>query len=93
MRENIKPLAKSFKREEVHVAHLRLSALRNRLCEEAFVSDLRARLLFPRVFRAFTCHPIDAADYTGHDKSIRRCVNAWKDARTKKRENYCQSHA
>lgn len=93
MKENIKPLAKSFKRERVQAALLcRTRSVIVSVRKRSFpvYEPTSPFLLFPRVFRAFTCRATDMAD-TGDDKSVRRRGNTRDDARTKKRENYCQS--
>jgi len=99
MRENIKLLAKSFKRERVHAAffrHMRLVIVSVRKRSFPVYEPASSFLLFSRVFRAFTCRPTDTADDIGgggDDKSIRQRRNIRKDACTKKHENYCQSRA
>lgn len=75
MRENIKSLAKSFKRERVHAAflrHMRFVIISVRKRSFPVYEPASSFLLFSRVFRAFTCRPTDTADDMGRedDKSI-----------------------
>lgn len=80
MRENIKPLAKSFKRAREHIVHLR----RNRLREEAFVSGLQARRVFPLISTSFSrLYLSPDRRQTGNDKSVRRRGNAREEKRSR----------